>query len=310
MRKTVGVVLAFMVLNAWMQFGLRAKPGLEVQPETGRKPFLTRIAAAEQRVLMTMYRLTDREVVQELCRARARGLFVMVILHSDSENQAAFDELRRAGAWVTWGNPEYGQTHQKSVILDREAWILTHNLSRTSFEENRGFALRVTDIKAVAEIEEVLLADWERKPAKTSHPALLWAPGNARSDTLKLLGRAKKSLELYCEHMSDPEIERALLGAAARGVTVRLLMSGDADDRNEPARRRLREGGVQVRTLTKPFVHAKVTLVDGKLGSLGSLNYSPGSLDRNRELAALVSEKSTVGTLRKTFERDWATAGG
>lgn len=305
MRKALSLLLAFMLLNAWLHGVLRGSSELIVQPEAGRQVLLKRLQGARHRILVTVYRLTDREVVQELVRARKRGLRVRVLLDHNPDNEAAFQELQQAGVEVNWGNPAYPVTHQKSLILDGEAWILTHNLSPLAFEENRGFALRVNDQTVLSEMEKVMLADWERKPARTSHSRLLWAPGNARSGTLALIGKARRQIEVDNEHMSDPEVESALLQAVKRGVRVRLLMSGDERDRNEPARRRLREGGVEVRLLSRPFIHAKLLLVDASSGSLGSLNYSPSSLDRNRELSVVLSSKKTVAALRQVFEEDW-----
>ena len=304
MRKATLTLLAFMALNAWIQLGLKASSDLIVQP--GSDALLQRVRACRGRVLVTMYRLTDRSWIEELVAARKRGLLVRVLLDRNDDNEAAFSQLESAGVEVRWGSASYPVTHQKSLILDREAWVLTHNLQRLAFQENRGFALRIHDLTAVAEMEKVMLADWEGRPIKTGHAGLLWSPGNARSGTLALLGRARRQIEIYNEHMSDPEVEEALLAAARRNVRVRLLMTGDADDRNEPARRRLREGGVEVRLLASPFIHAKVLLIDSASGTLGSLNYSPGSLDKNRELAVVLTSKKTVKALRDVFEGDWA----
>lgn len=305
MRKPIAVLLSFMLLNAWLHLSLRASASLEVQPDAGRGPFLQRISRARQRVMIVMFRLTDTEIIQALASARKRGLTVRVLLNRDRDNERAFRELTEAGCDVRWGNPAYPATHQKSIILDREAWILTHNLQPVSFQQNRGFGLLITDLAAIAEMEQVMLADWEGKPVKVGNGDLLWAPNNARAGTLALIGRARNQIEIYNEHMSDPEIERALLDAVKRNVKVRLLMTGDDRDRNAPARRRLREGGVEVRMLTRPFVHAKLLLVDQSSGTLGSVNYSPGSLDENRELCAVLKSKKTVAQLRQVFERDW-----
>lgn len=305
MRKALSLLLAFMLLNAWLQGALRKPSDLIVQPEAGRQALVERLRGARQRILVTMYRLSDREIVQELLRARDRGLLVRVLLDRNADNEGAFEQLREGGVEVSWGNPEYPVTHQKSLLLDGDAWILTHNFSPRAFEENRGFALRVSDPTLVSEMEKVMLADWERKPIRTRHSRLLWSPGNARRGTLALLEKARRQVEVENEHMSDPEVERALLDAVQRGVRVRLLMSGDEGDRNEPARRRLREGGVEVRLLSRPFIHAKLLLVDASSGSLGSLNYSPSSLDRNRELSVILADKKTVASLRQVFDEDW-----
>jgi phosphatidylserine/phosphatidylglycerophosphate/cardiolipin synthase-like enzyme len=61
---------------------------------------------------------------------------------------------------------------------------------------------------------------------------------------------------------------------------------------------------VKIRLLHQPYVHAKVILVDGRRGYLGSENFSMQSLDHNREIGVLL-RGSAVTEIRRVFRRDW-----
>ncbi|RLF33482.1 MAG: hypothetical protein DRN08_05460, partial [Thermoplasmata archaeon] len=56
------------------------------------------------------------------------------------------------------------------------------------------------------------------------------------------------------------------------------------------------------------FVHAKVFLVDGVRGFVGSENISTNSLDNNRELGIIFEDDDSVERLAAQFEADWAVA--
>ena len=101
----------------------------------------------------------------------------------------------------------------------------------------------------------------------------------------------------------------SLAGAAARGVRVRLLRSGDpdGDDANAPERRQLAPSGVQVRLARGVYIHAKAIVADGRRAFVGSQNLTATSLDQNRELGIVLDDPASLSRIVRTFERDFAT---
>jgi phosphatidylserine/phosphatidylglycerophosphate/cardiolipin synthase-like enzyme len=67
----------------------------------------------------------------------------------------------------------------------------------------------------------------------------------------------------------------------------------------------LKSGGAQVRYMSKPYVHAKIVLADGKTAFVGSENISHQSLDLNREVGLFLSGPAAVSRIASTFEQDW-----
>ena len=54
-------------------------------------------------------------------------------------------------------------------------------------------------------------------------------------------------------------------------------------------------------------MHAKLILVDGARACVGSENFSPTSLDANRELGIVLADPAAIATLSAAFEHDWST---
>ena len=101
------------------------------------------------------------------------------------------------------------------------------------------------------------------------------------------------------------EAVRRLGAAAARGVAVRVVMSPGS---NHGGREALVSAGGRVRSLARPYVHAKTILADNLRLYVGSVNLSAQSLDRNREVGVLLSAPPAIALARATFERDWLAA--
>ena len=67
--------------------------------------------------------------------------------------------------------------------------------------------------------------------------------------------------------------------------------------------------GIEVHQLKKLQQHAKALLRDYNHGNalayVGSANLSYPSLSKNREVGLLLSDKTAIAKLNKTFETDW-----
>jgi phosphatidylserine/phosphatidylglycerophosphate/cardiolipin synthase-like enzyme len=114
--------------------------------------------------------------------------------------------------------------------------------------------------------------------------------------------------------MDDPAVTSALAAAAHRGVDVKVIMTADPDW--DSAFSRLSRAGVHVRLYPDDtsalYIHAKVIVADagraGQRALVGSQNFSVASLDYNRELGLLTTNRSVVRTLSATLARDYAHA--
>ena len=289
---------------------------LFVYPEESENTLLDAIKGARARVYLTTYLLTDLRVIDMLSQARANGAEARVLLEDAPfgggvASKSTFERLEKAGIPVKPGNPAFRFTHQKSLVIDETAYVLTANMTRSAFQANREFGLIITEPADVAEIVAAFNADWERKPFAPASPRLIWSPINSRARINAVIASATASLDVYAEVVQDNDQVRLMVEAARRGARVRMIVppsDGGVTATPTDDMARLRAGGVLVRQLRSPTQHSKVMQSDRKIAFVGSQNVTATSLDLNRELGMLVSDAAVLARLASIFETDWARA--
>jgi phosphatidylserine/phosphatidylglycerophosphate/cardiolipin synthase-like enzyme len=285
--------------------------GIFIEPGDGRGPILDELAAARRSIDVEIYIITDDVILQALEAAQARGVAVRVMLEEHpfgggGGQQGIFDRLEAAHIEVRWANPVFRFSHIKMLVIDDAvAIILNQNLTSSSFTSNREFGVVTTEPAAAQIAAAIFAADWDRGPEPDPGP-LVVSPTNARAQLLELVNGATTSLDVYAEVLRDPEMLDALMAAAQRGVTVRVLISPSSDFDDERAE--LAAAGVDVRLLSTLYVHAKAIVADDARAFLGSQNLSATSLDQNRELGIIVDDPISLARLMRTFEIDFRAA--
>ncbi len=286
-----------------------------VEPDDGLDPVLNEFNGAVRSIDLVVYELTERQVLAALESAQRRGVQVRVLLEehpfgAGNINGSAAARLQQAGVQVRWANPRFSLTHEKAAVIDRrEALILTLNLTASAFTRNREYGAIDRDPEDVAEVQALFDADWNRISYSPVRPALVVSPDNARRRFEAIVGQAAGELDVESEEVQDAGIEQALVASAKRGVHVRLVISPaeGGTDSNAAGLQRLKAGGVDVRYMRKPYVHAKLFVADGRAAFAGSENISRQSLDGNRELGVFLSEPASLSRLQGTFGQDWGS---
>jgi cardiolipin synthase A/B len=286
-----------------------------VEPDDGVGIIVGAINHAQKTIDMTMYLLTDREVIAALKDGVKRHVRVRALLEQHPvggpDNQGIYDDLHTAGVDVKWSNPAFKLTHEKSLVLDgTSALITTANLTFSSVTSNREYGMLDTDPADAAADEAIFQADWDRTSVAPSRPDLVVAPDNARQKLTALIAGAKQTLLAEQEEMEDPGVETAIAAAAKRGVAVRVIVptAGAGTDYNAKGLQRIGAAGARVRRLAKPYPHAKMFLADGRTLYVGSANVSSSSLDSTRELGLLMGNPAAIQRVEQTFEKDWSAA--
>jgi cardiolipin synthase A/B len=260
---------------------------LVIQPDAGPDAVVDLIASARTSVWMEMYLLTDARAIAALAgRARA-GADVRVILESapylnEDANQAAAAALAAAGAIVRWATPRFTFAHAKTLILDHTRLVvMTLNLTAAGLGGNREYLAIDDDADDVAAAEAIFAAD-EIGDVAGAAGRVITSPDTSRAALTGLIEGAERSLAIEAEELTDRAIVAALLAARARGVAVTLVWPGPPDAGGVFAQ--LAAAGATVRAVAQPAIHAKVVVADGHRLYVGSANFTPTSLDRNREL--------------------------
>lgn len=284
-----------------------------VEPTDGYKPVLDALNSARSSILVEMYLLTDKKIMKALENASSRGVNVRVMLEewayrNPADLKAIMASFNSSGISVKASSSAFRLTHEKAMVIDRRiALIMTLNQDPTAYTRNREFGVIDGDPRDAAEIASAFDADWNRTAPGLSDPDLLWSPVNSRERILSLIDGAEKSLKVENEEMQDKAVEDHLISAAKRGVDVKVAMSPSSSkkDANQPGRDAISKGGVKVCLVNEPYIHAKLVIADGLKAFVGSENFSPTSLDANRELGILVNDSSILRVMSSTFDADW-----
>jgi cardiolipin synthase len=324
-RHRIGLaVVAALVAVCLMQTGSSAATGsppsprlsLITEPAAGITPILTAITHARSSVDLVMYELQDPRVEGDLVAAERRGVHVRVLLDRGyygartdygrpAFNLPAYDYLRHHGVPVRWTPSRFALTHEKSLVIDgRTAYILTFNFTARYYASSRDFGVVDRTPQDVSAIEATFGADWAGQIQTPSDGTdLVWSPG-AEGEQVAFIEHARTFLDVENEEMDDPRIEAALESAARRGVRVRVVMTYSSDW--AAAFRALERAGVSVRTYSEDaplYIHAKLMLTPTR-AFVGSQNFSPTSLDANRELGITLTTPAILRSLAATFTSD------
>lgn len=114
---------------------------------------------------------------------------------------------------------------------------------------------------------------------------------------LRMLNEAKEELHIEVAYIGDPEIDKAIIAAAHRGVDVNLLLSEKAnignDNNYRAAQALLKASPVRI-FLTPRMIHSKMIAFDRKTVFSGSANTSIFSMCKSAELNLLISNPPLV----------------
>ncbi len=291
---------------------------LLTEPAAGIGPIYQLITGARSSVDLTMYELADPTAEADLAADAARGVDVRVLLDrhlEQSRNTAAYDYLAAHRVHVRWG-PAGTTYHQKTLTVDNAtSVIMTLNLVAEDYPGTRDFAVIDTNRADVAAIVTTFNADFAGQAITPPDGAdLVWSPTNAQASVLSVINGATRSLAVEDEEMDDPAVTAALAAAARRGVDVTVIMTADPDW--DTAFTELAKAGAHVRLYADDssslYIHAKAIVADaGRSGQrvlVGSQNFSVASLDYNRELGILTSNKALVAAISATLASDYAGA--
>jgi phosphatidylserine/phosphatidylglycerophosphate/cardiolipin synthase-like enzyme len=254
-----------------------------------------------------------------------------------------------------------GIIHAKYLAVDRKAaFIGSQNFDWRSFTHIHETGLLITDPSVVAQVQAVFEQDWQAQAlvnANLSVPRL--AAGMAAANTAAggaqlvaspaaynpagvadseavlpaLLAEAKSEVRVqlldYAPLSYGPErtrpyygvIDNAIRAAAARGVTVKLMVSNWNTEK--PAIAYLKSlalvPNVQVRIVTLPtassgfipfarVIHSKTMSIDGKLAWVGTSNWSGGYFDKSRNLEVVLRNEQMAQRLAAMHEQAWSSA--
>lgn len=291
---------------------------LIVLPDDTAKPILQAIDGAKKTLRVKMFAFTDPGLLKAVLAAHARGVKVQVMLNAarrsgEDDNAATRKTLTKAGVPVKDSNPEFGITHEKSMVVDDAvAFVKSLNWESENLSETRDYAIVTEHPHGVQEIADCFDADWHRRKFEPGlSPHLIWCPINGRERIAHFIDGARHTLFVQNERYQDQVIIERLVRAHARGVKIHVMarpphtLKKDKLIEGVGGMRIMADVGIKVHKLKHLKLHGKLLLADGKRAVVGSINLAPGSFDDRRELAIELDDRKVVKRLQEIADHDW-----
>ncbi|MFC7173557.1 phospholipase D-like domain-containing protein [Haloplanus litoreus] len=271
---------------------------------------------------------------------------------------AVLDRLVAAGVEVVvLGGPHarFEYHHPKYAVVDDRALVTSENWKPAGVggRSSRGWGVVVDSSSVAADLARLFRADagwrdaipWRRHrrnetfdaetPSNGTYPSridpettagtvrVLTAPGNAESAVVGVIDAADERVDVIQPTIGrrDGPLLRATVRAAARGVEVRVLLSGAwyvAEENaaltewlNGVAERRDLPLSARVAEPRGRFekIHTKGVVADDVV-VVGSLNWNENAVSNNREVAVAVRSADLAAYFREAFAADWSSGPG
>jgi cardiolipin synthase len=268
-----------------------------LDPAERRTAMLKVIGAAKRRLVLSLFRCDDFEVLDALASALERGVAVHALLTKRAKGgkkglKKLWEALEEMGAVVNWFADPVVKYHAKYLVADEgPAMIATLNPTRKCFSRTWDTVLITHDEAVVRSLLHLFDADADGQPVslgKRFSRRLIVGPERARADVRELIGSARRSIRILDHKLSDPEIVNQLRECRARGIVVSLL--------GHP--------------LPGPLTaHGKLMIIDEARAVIGSMALSTLSLDFRREVAVVIDDVSAVRQLNLAYQELSARAG-
>ncbi len=133
-------------------------------------------------------------------------------------------------------------------------------------------------------------------------------PGDGYGPVDGLIAGARHTIDLSMYELADDRVEGLLIGAAERGVRVRVLLDrafGGASV-NQRAYSQLASAGVPVRwALPEVVLHQKTMTVDGAVSMVMTGNLTSRYYPADRDFVVIDRAPPAVGAIESVFADDW-----
>ena len=239
--------------------------------------------------------------------------------------------------------------HRKLLVVDgRTAFLGGINISSvyssgssvggSAKSVDRKDGWRDTDIQidgpVVGEFQKLFIQTWDKQHGKPLEqkdyfPAvapqgteIIRAIGSTPDDPYSLIyltlisaiTNAEKQVYITNAYfVPDPQLVKALLDAAGRGVDVRLILPSDSDSAvafyaGRSHYSQLLEGGVKIYERRDALLHVKTAIVDGVWSCVGSSNLDWRSALDNDEINAVILGREFAQQMQAAFATDMAAS--
>ena len=116
------------------------------------------------------------------------------------------------------------------------------------------------------------------------------SPINARSQLEQLILSTEKTIMIYVQTLDDEHMLTLIASLIATGKKVEICT---ADNESNQARQR-EFTSWQWKLIRKPYLHAKVIIIDHSQVFIGSHNLTTNAIENNREMGIILTSRDDI----------------
>jgi cardiolipin synthase A/B len=316
------------------------------------KNYFDEIKRAEKHIHILFYIAKKDAISKEFFRLLTdkakEGVEVRLLLDfvgSFKTDRKAIKELKAAGGQFHFTHmprlpflfySSQVRNHRKITVIDgRVGYIGGFNIGKEYVNKDsklnpwRDYHLKIRG-EGVEDLQSVFLANWRKntkmdltrneiyfpkqQPGPVEHEIIPSEAVLLEHTFTKLISSAKNTIMIGTPYfIPSKRVFQALIAAVKRGVTVKILVPGQADhllvqEASYPFLRRLLKEKVQVFQFQNGFYHAKTLMIDDTLCDIGTANFDKRSFFLNHEINCFMYDKHLIQTAKQTMEKDFLDA--
>ncbi len=283
---------------------------------TPYKPLLTKIVEkiknAKKRVFVEVYMLTEKRIKEALVKAHKRWIDIKIVIeHSPylavNLNQKHFKQLQEKWVNIVWSNAKnYALNHSKIMLIDDELILSSGNFTYSTFAHNRDLFLITRDKNIVNIFTKIFNKDFEGERFQIYDDSIILSPDYSRIKFEKMIMWAEKNIKIYAQYLKDKKLFNIIQKKVKQWIKVEIILSKNWY--KEYVKEKVGSAGLQTLQVSvinnKAKMHSKAIAIDDKYLFIGSVNFSSPSMDSNREMWLLLTNKKILEKFLEVFKKD------
>jgi cardiolipin synthase A/B len=130
----------------------------------------------------------------------------------------------------------------------------------------------------------------------------LVCPINCRSKIQSLIKAASGSIWIQNQYLEDPALLKLVKSKQSATMDIQMVLAD-----NDFAQKSVDSFGKgKISIVTNPYPHAKMMLIDNRYLLVSSINYSTNSMDNNREIGVIITNRDAIEYFKTRFLQDRA----
>jgi len=264
---------------------------------------------AKTNLYLQTYEFTEKKIRKLFKDLLEKNIDIKLIMEDKKYNQFknTFKEVQNLFSWYNnfqIKNDKQMKTtyvHAKFSLIDSGFLIQTSNLTHSAFATNREYFFYSHHSWVFQSLATIFQKDWNGEIIRYSdiHPNLLVCPVNCRSVLENLIESAKSSIVIENQYIEDPRLLWFLVEKIKTIGEKNIHIQLPDTDKNKRLQKTLWKNIVTL--IKKPYIHSKMMLIDNQILYLWSINFSTNSMDNNREIWILLTDKEIIKQFLKYF---------